>query len=312
MPKKKIIKIFFLGITIFSCLLVPYLYKGQVGLVKNETSGFFVVIPIAKFTQSDLPCLNVEIEDKEFLALLDLGYTRYVSAAVDISNKISEKTFLRTSTNWGFRGTPWFHKIYQIPLMHLGGLTFSPIPLDEENDGQRQEGVIVKSQDAPAVLTQGKLGWKLFKDMALYLDLDHDTMTACDSLETFQKQGHSLAHFVKVPLILERELIEFEIGTPKGPLRCFLDTGCTSNHLQMHNKENIPLEELYFDEQRIVRFPRFRIGNQQFGPLTFHPIPINIPIRTQAVLGMDFLFDHKVFIDFKNRYIYFCRNEESS
>jgi hypothetical protein len=302
MPKKKIYAVFFLGLLVLACLLVPYLYVHKLSVPASAAKpSFFATVPITSFTPTEIPCVTIEVGGKRFLTLLDLGYSRFVSLQSEMVHKIPDKNFLKTRSIWGVRGERQEQKQYLVPSLQMGDLTIAPVVVEEESALLHEQAQIVKGDTGFTL--DGKIGWRLFKNMALFLDLDEDQIMVCDSIETFKKYGPSLKDFVKVPLLLEQELIEFDLTTPKGPLRCFLDSGCTSNHLQCQNPHNRPLSELYFENR--VEFPYFQIGSKKFQSITFHAIPLPLPVRVQGVLGMDFLFNTQVFIDFKNRYIYF-------
>ena len=150
----------------------------------------------------------------------------------------------------------------------------------------------------------------LFNQYTLFLDLDHSTITICDSIETFREKGnHLLSTFTKIPFLDDRNLIEFIAMSPDGPLRCFLDSGCTFNHINVENLDNKPLDEMVQNEENFVDYLTFQIEGKDFGPITFRPFPIKLPIHIEAILGMEFLSEHLVFIDFKNRYIYIAPTE---
>lgn len=304
MPKKKIIAVFLLGILIFSLLLVPYFYREKFTFsAPVKKSSFFVTIPIVEWTYSGVPCVEIEAGSQKFVAMLDLGYTRYMSLNPEILGAISDKVLIKQVTSQGFRGNKYVNRIYQTPAVDLGELTLSPVLIEEENKNLQKEAAIF--QNPESFVADGKLGWRLFQETVLFLDMKNDKIGVCDSISTLQANYSSLKSFVKIPFSLEKELIEFMITTPWGPLYCFLDSGCTLNHLQMKNRQNLSIQEILSDKSQTVRFDRVRIGKQEFGPIAFHPLPIALPIRTEAVLGMDFLLETQVVIDFKNHYIYF-------
>lgn len=300
MPKKKIAAVFFLGCLLLGCLLVPYVWHKKEILKQSDAKPFFTEIPVAQYTHSNLPCFDIVLSGKTLTAILDLGYTRQVSLRSDLVPTILEKQFLKTVPVWGVRGERFQQNLYRARAVKIDNLNIAPILLEEDLPELHEQAQIVKTEEG--FIEDGKLGWRLFKNMVLFLDFNEDKIEVADSLETFENHNN-LADFVKVPLILDRELLEFDMTTPQGPVRCFLDTGCTSNHLHSSNPNNLLLDELYF--KSVVQFPSVNIGNKKFGPITFHALPLQVPVRIQGVLGMEFLFSTEVFIDFKNQSIYF-------
>jgi hypothetical protein len=300
MTKKKITAIFFLVCFLLASLLVPYLWRQEVAVPRKAPPSFFTEIAVAQYTHSNLPCFDVVLSGKTFSTILDLGYTRYISLRSDLVSSISEKQYLKTVSSWGVRGERFEQNLYRVRAVEIDNLTIAPVVLEEDLPEFHEQAQIVKAEDE--IMEDGKLGWRLFKNMTLFLDFNEDKILVADSLETFEKHKN-LADFVKVPLILERELLEFDIVLPRGPVRCFLDTGFTCNYLHSSNPDKLPLDELHMKSG--VQFPYVQIGNKKFGPTTFHAIPLQVPVRVQGVLGMEFLFSTEVFIDFRNKFIYF-------
>lgn len=311
MPKSntrwRVIILGILSIIAFSCL---WIFKSFGPLDKTKNSAFLVRVPVALFAPGHIPCFNVEIEGKTFLTELDLGFNGDSSILGTILQGIVEKSFVTRSSICGLRGSKDQVDVYRIPKIKLGEITFSNLILEEESELLRQEAALVKEKKSPNYSIQGKLGWALFNRTSLFLDLGNSHIAICDSIETFNKQG-CLEEFTKVPLLLDRNLIEFETRTPDRPLRCLLDTGCTSNLINRDNPLEESLENMIRNEKNFVKFSTFQIGGKNLGTITFRPFPLKLPVYIEAVLGMEFLLKHRVFIDFKNHEIYFSTSTSS-
>ena len=93
--------------------------------------------------------------------------------------------------------------------------------------------------------------------------------------------------------------------TSEGPLRCVLDTGATMNILHTELQDEGAIEEI-LEGGRFER-NEFQVSGVNLGKVSFYPLPIRLPIRIDAILGMDFLSDYLVFIDFRNGQIYFLQ-----
>ena len=168
-----------------------------------------------------------------------------------------------------------------------------------------------------------RVGWRLFSVFNVFLDCENNKIAFCDSLDTLRKHGYPVDSFVETPILLDRNLIEFEVKTNKGKLRCVLDTGCTlnmlnkdlengSNEHMIFNPDNIDQHAILnpdnsdlsvFDFKNTYEIPVFKIGKKDFGKTTF--TKIKMPLEIDAFVGMEFLRSKLVFIDFPNRKIYF-------
>jgi hypothetical protein len=270
---------------------------------------FFVPLKIARFCSANLPEVEIEIEDKKYMVMLDLGFVGNLSLLDTLVEDIKKKTPIKTTSRWGFKGEERQANIYHIPEISIGRLIFNNVKLETESETDRQNTVVLKTKNSSTDHSVGKLGWNLFNNITLFLDLGRDNIAICDSLETFKLYGCPLDSFIKVPFYDDRNLIEFEAITPKGPLRCMLDSGSTCNFINQDLPKGKSIQSVIKDKKRFIEFSTFHLGSQNFGKTVFRPLPIDLPIHIEAILGMDFLFNHRVFIDFKNNEIYFSPND---
>lgn len=79
-----------------------------------------------------------------------------------------------------------------------------------------------------------------------------------------------------------------------------LDTGSCRSHINMPNPENVPSKEFI---QNKTHYDKLQIDGIDFGPITFSYLPIKI----DAILGVELLINHAVFIDFINHDLYVCK-----
>ncbi len=163
----------------------------------------------------------------------------------------------------------------------------------------------------------------MFYQFNLLVDCKHDLFALCDSLDSLKREGYLVNFFTEAPVVFDHGFIEFEAMTEAGLLHCILDTGATWNFLNkdlenehneatfIANKKNENLlfsnpenkDLLNFDFKETKMISSFKIGENEFGPLTFNYIRSPIPI--DVILGMEFFHSHLVFIDFGNQKVYF-------
>jgi hypothetical protein len=276
----------------------------------SSPSLFYGKIEIQKMP-ANIPGLEVEIENKKIPVIFDLGFSGYAMFDNFIVHEITDKNFLRQSWKYGLRGIKRYHDVYQIPKMRMGSLTYTNIEVNDRDPAFNEESVIVLDQEkyiSGVCPTRGKLGWMLFNNLLLFLDMKKSKIVICGSPEKFEKEEHSLKSYTKTPLFIDRDLVEIETETPQGIVKCLLDTGCTYNIFNTKNGSDEPLGQMINDKTRFTIFDSFKIGDREFGPMSFHPAPVKLPIEIQAILGMEFFDQHRVLIDFKNRQVYFAKN----
>lgn len=272
---------------------------------KKET--YFVPIPFTKFSSIQSPCVQVNIDGKTFSVELDLGYRGDLTFTKETIDLISSKSFICEKPMYGIRGKEYPTSLYRIPKAKIGAMTFFKPILQEERPELVKDSVFVKNGGEPSPREPGRLGWELFYNVNLLVDVKNSQIAFCDSLDTLEKQGYQVESFTKTPLLLERGLVEFQAQTSEGLLLCMLDTGATWNMLNSEIQNGKSIEDEMWKSENIIEYTSFKIDKNEFGPIAFHRMPIKIPIRIEAILGMEFFQEHQVFLDFAGKWAYFLK-----
>jgi hypothetical protein len=283
--------------------------------IKNSYGPYFFPIKISKFTASNLPCISAEIENSSVSVVLDLGFRGQFSFSSEFLKTIKDKKYLRTKKIYSIRGIEYNEKFYKIPKIKVGKIDFFHPILHEMSERFNSDSIFfLKDEKKPSTPEPGMIGWKNFIITNLLLDLKNSKIAFADSIVTLKKQGYATENFIKVPLLLERGLVEFESKTSNGTLRYTLDTGCTWNIIntmsertksfQKERKSDNPSDESKKDDL-------CEIISDNLNTIAFHPWPIKLPILIDAALGMEFFKKYLVFLDFSESYVYFSKYPES-
>jgi len=290
---------------IFSSAFAPKLGKRGSGIsvVSTRDSVYFVSAPIVRFSQVQTPCVDVAIGDTSFVAELDLGLRGDATLTRDLLDQIADKSFVNKRSVYSWRGKKYIEDVYKVPQMKIGGISFDHPKVQAENKAFPEDAILVKAGHERAPRELGRLGWKLFYHTNLFLDFKNSKIIFADSIDTLKKHGYPMDMFVKTPLLLDRGLVEFEAVSINKPIRCVLDTGATWNIFHMETQKLVP--ELVWDPKNTIEVRSFQIGGKDFGTLFAHSLPIHLPIKVEAIIGMEFLSDKSVFIDFRKKLLYF-------
>jgi len=284
--------------------------------------SYFQPIKITKFI-SHIPCVDIRIEEKITTAEVDLGFDGNMSLPGAFIENLIDKSFVQHFSYFGMRGKKYESAVYELSKIKIGELVLREGYVQENNPEFDRDGILLRDEKLSYDDTLGRIGWRLFHNLNFFLDCDHSLIAFCDSLDTLKKKGYPTDAFIEVPFHLDRGFIEFEATTPSGPIRCMLDTGCTWNMLNkdleagcndhmIYNRKTIDQhgilnptnsDQMIFNPEDVYDMPRFKIGKQDFGTVSFQKV--KIPFDIEAVIGMDFLDSMLVFIDFPNRKIYF-------
>ncbi len=321
------IKAFRIGLAISAIVIGACLFLSIPIFKRSKCVGikepFFEPLKITEYAAGDIPCISLKAQNKMTVAKVDLGYSSGISLPADFMHDLKKK-FVSKRSSYGMRGKRYQSDVYELPGISIGNLSLAPAHAAETNLEFERDSILVQDEQSPSDLHLGRLGWRLFYNFNLFLDFENDSLAFCDSFKTLQSRV-ALDSFVEIPLLLDRDLVEFMVVTEKGPLRCVVDTGCTwsllnknlddslDNHMIFHpdnanehqalNPTNDDLSAFCQDD--FYEVSDFKIGEKNFGPFTFRKI--KMPAQVDAVIGMDFLFSHPLFIDFSERKIYFLK-----
>lgn len=304
--------VWFLWISIASCFAfslssqeAPYSTTQH---TKYSYGSYFIPVPVSKFTQRNLPCLLVQVEDKIFSMELDLGLRGDLSIESSYIDQIPSKKFINTTCMYGIRGKGYQTNLYSIPRIRIGDLSLIQPILQEQSEEFSRDSVIVRDGEVSSPHDPdepGRVGWELFHNVNLLLDLKNSKIAFCDSIDTLEDQGYAIENFVKVPLLIERGLVEIEAQLAGETVRCMLDTGTTWNIRHTEIEAGKTIDQVALKPETILEYPSLKIGNKDFGSIEFLCFPIRLPIHIEAILGMEFFEGHIVFLDFAEKCIFF-------
>lgn len=272
-----------------------------------ERKGYICEVPFAKLSFTQCPCIDIEIESKRFTLELDLGFRGDISLGQEQMDTVLNKQYLFDVINQGLRGKKYSKRVFQIPKLKIGNISFFKPNLEEEKSEFVKDSTFIENGEE-LIEEDGRLGWELFQGVNVFIDVKNNRIVFCDSLFILLQQGYLKENYVKTPMILENGLVQIKVDTDKGDLYCMLDTGSTWNVLNQELKVNKSLDEAVWDSKNIEKLSRLKIGEANFGSFDFQCIPLNLPFRVDAILGMEFFKEAMVFLDFQSKCAYFSKN----
>lgn len=318
----------FLALVVAVCCSLLYvlfpLFQREKGPKHLRIKGpYFYPLEINEFSSQCIPCIQIIAEGKAALVQVDLG-TDGISLPSELLQNMRKK-FIQRKLFCGMRGKKYESDFYEVPKITIGNVSIFSVKVSETNLEFEKDAILASDEEEPSEPHLGRIGWKVFYGINVLLDCKHSTLAFCDSVDTLKKEGYPVEHFIEVPFLLDRGLIEFDAMTEKGPLRCILDTGCTwsllnkdldgtSNDHMILNPNNIDPEQyqlsnpdnadlMVFDPEDIYKISALKIGEKDFGTMSFRRI--KMPAQIDAFIGMDFVDSTLIFIDFSNRKMYF-------
>lgn len=273
---------------------------------KDKHKVYYIPISIPKINNDGIPYLPIKIENQTILAQLSLGFQGYFALSSSILDAIQYKKYLHLMTYYKMFDTENQSKVYEIPRIEVGPFSLIRTNAYELSEDFFESQISFLKEISPQIDRNFSIiGWHAFLKTNLFLDVANSLTGLADSIETLQQNGYKEKDFVKVPLLMDRGFLEIEVEGPEGFLRCILATGASHNIMHKY-KEGQTLEQSIYDNS--PSDISLTIGGENFGPTLFFHFPIQTSqLRNDAILGMEFLKKHILFLDFAEGYAYLAK-----
>lgn len=244
---------------------------------------YFERIPVT-FNNCMNPIIDVSIQDRTYPFKLDLGISVPFSAREDILQNIYKDKY-GTYKWYDFRGARYESPLYTIPEIKIGGLTFSRVLAKQDNEDFN----INVTLKGPPLYSPGVIGLPILEKYNLFLDFSHAAVYASNDSLSLQKRGLLSQNLLAIPFTLHRDGIILSINTDVGTYRLILDTGATGTLIRAPHPTSTE---------------QFRIMGHDFGKRSVMPFDLFPECTFDGLLGMDFLREYPLFIDYVNKIIF--------
>lgn len=270
------------------CFIFPYFFC------------YHYIIPIDKLNSYKIPCATIEIEGNRYSVEIDLGSKTALSLHSDVLRKI-QKESIGVSKRIDFQGNYYETKAFLIPQVQLGSLVLKKARAKEEAISFSTTGSIIQSVNEPTYA--GRVGRDLFSGKNIFMDFQNGFFAVTNDVRFLKQKGYNLFQSVQTSFEFTSDGIIFECDTDLGCLHLILDTGSTlsvirkpKNNGSKDSTKGIPL----------FSSSKFSISGVNFGPKEFGLIQLSDEYKEiDGLLGMDFLKEHFVYLDFKKNRAYF-------
>lgn len=293
-----------------SLLFIAGAYVLYSFLQKDPFEARFPIV----FNASQLPQTEVKIEGNSYLLKIDLGASEPFSLTGDILAKI-QKEDAGSIHSFDLKGNEYCSKTYIVPEIRIRNLKATRFEVREESPDFLAQGSVIYSpeKDIHSIENQGSLGRPLFQDINLFLDFHNAVMFACRHLRDRKKEGYRLNQLVSLPIEQnpENEII-LKVMTDVGIQRFLIDTGCTRSLIKPSSVIDQSLQT-WQEHLKTWYSSKFILGNRDFGGFHLLVFPMDSKFSNfDGIIGMDFLKNHVLYFDFKNKTAHIGKAEECS
>lgn len=227
---------------------------------------------------------NVAIGGNTYSLEIDLGsYFAFTlnEGILDGINKIPYGT-----ARWkDFSGRKYESPIYSAQEVKIGNLSFDHVLIRQD----REDFHVNVALDSVSSQPLGAIGRPILEKYNLFLDFPHSAIYASNKHLPLQQDGLFSQNLLVVPFILHPDGILLSVETDTGSKRLLLDTGAT------HTAIRTP---------HATVTTQFRLMEHDFGERSIISINLDPSLDYDGFLGLDFLRENPLFIDYQHRRIY--------
>ncbi len=259
-----------------------YLDYGRKIAYVEPPESYFEHIPVT-FASRGSPTISVSIEDNAYPLELDLGSSFPFSLCEKTLQNLRKISY--GTAEWSdFRGQRYKSPAYTIPKIRIGNLTFDNMIIRQNREDFHVNATLMNTPLQPI----GTIGLPILEKYNLFLDFQHFAIYASSDYLALRQAGLVSHNFLTIPFTLHQDGILISVETDMGIYRLILDTGATHTVIR-HPHPN-------FTKQ-------FCLMGCDFGSRSIIPVDLSSQFDFDGCLGLDFLREYPIFIDYANRSI---------
>ena len=264
--------------------------------------GAYFCLPIQLSSGYQIPCTSIEIEGNTYEVEIDLGTKMAVSLHKNILENMQKEPH-GTSRRMDFRGNKYETPVYLISHVRVGNQLLKKIQTREEASDFCTQGCIV-AESKTNVANAGRIGRDFFQDKNIFMDLNNCVFIACNGVKDLKKWNYKIDHLTPIPFRSTSGGIFFDIETDIGVQRFELDTGSTLSMIRASDyKEGTSTRQC--SGLSVMETSKFVMNGIDFGHRDLYLIDISPALDDMdGVLGMDFLKEYIVYLDFGKKMAY--------
>lgn len=286
---------------IYTLLILTVLVTGGIFWTGHKKSTFQAVIPVT-FSSSELPVFNIAIDQNLYAVELDLGSAMSLVLKEQDLNQIKKQE--DGIQKWsGIKGDCYTSRAFIVPQIAIKNLIFKNLRVIEHTIETENSAVLLGPPCSEKL--SGIFGREALEDHLLFLDFPNNRMILCDNNQFLTDQGVLLNEYIKAPFILDKMGILFEVETDFGTQTFLLDTGSTLNMISDESVKHLEWRRDSTDTFGVGETEKFMIGGKNFGKTDLVSYKIHTCNKYEGILGMEFLREHPVYIDFPGKALYF-------
>lgn len=267
-------------------------------------------VPIS-LDKSNIPTTLVEIQGRKYSLAIDLGDKFALSLNKQALKKLQKKPH-DSLVHRDASGKAYETSAYVLAKIKLGDLIFDDVVVAEVNEDFVKNTTLWADTDNFEELLKdrfGAIGRALLEKLNLLLDIQNSSFFISNDIKKLKESGYDLNQLVQISFEIGRTGIILPVKTEIGSIKLSIDTGSTVSLLRSSILQGIAIKNKKYGFH-IYTTSMFEIGSKNFGTMNLYLFDLTPELHEiDGILGMDFLKNHVIYIDYKNRVLYIGDNK---
>lgn len=282
--------LFLLFFSVLVCLCLLFLQKKTYHTCLN-----------LDFSSANLPITSVEIEEKKYYLEIDIGSKYALTLHGTSLSEIKNKKNLNKLSWKDFKGNSYSAYSYRLPKVTLKDIVVKDVIACTSNVNYENNTSLFGNPNT-GINDAQRIGRPFLSTFKLLLDFKNSRMFISNDIKKLKALGFDVSNFKKIPMKIGKTGAIIQIKTDFGIKKLSIDTGSTITSLRKN-------DQLKFTKSNhdvpILTSKKFVIEGKDFGNQDFYLLAITPELNeVDGFLGMDFLKNHVVYIDFPGKMVY--------
>lgn len=268
---------------------------------KNSTG---IKIPIT-MSLANTPVIPLDIQGKQILLDLDYGSKFQLTLSKLILDNLNKESQGSLITRDG-KGNTYESNAFLLPQVSIGNRAFSKVIAKELEEEFVKNTTLYTNMSDTDLLNgkNGSIGRGILATMSLLVDFCHHFLLEVKDLNTLIKSGLFPKSYIVVPCREGRTGLILDVNTDLGLIRLSLDTCATHSLIRSSSAHDLTLLENRYGMDKMTS-EKFVIEGTDFGRTDLYLYDITPELEEiDGVLGMDFLKNRVLYIDYPNKMLY--------
>ena len=242
------------------------------------------------------PVTTITVGDQPVQAIVDTGGDGAVTLSSGVLERAGAVSLSDTLVTTNSYGQKLKKSRFRVPAVTIGGRTFKDMAV--------VQAPVWPAGRSPPV--PNGIGRQFLSRYFVVLDFPHQSITLWTSGAERAARTTCGRTWIPMEHTGEKDLAVGDFETQSGLIRLLFDTGATGSMIPQATAKTLRLPTIARGPGpvRFYESTRLSAAGQDFGPLEFVVLPLELPRDFQGMLGRNFFMHHVVCLDYRRKRVF--------